>query len=99
MTWKPSDDGVVCSHKNKVVTDGENYDGEVYYECPDCGCGWRQKPETEADREAGDKFLAMDAEALFPLMDEHDLGIVKKAPLKLAEKVDARIKELNDRNI
>ena len=53
-----------CKHPNKKVTDCENYDGEVYYECPDCGAGWRQLPETDADREASEKILELDAKAL-----------------------------------
>ncbi len=53
-----------CKHENKKVTDCENMDGEVYYECPDCRSGWRQQPETEKDVEASDKIMAIDIKAL-----------------------------------
>ena len=54
----------ICKHKNKIVTDSENYDFEVYYECPDCGCGWRQEPETEKDIKKAREFDEIDAKAL-----------------------------------
>lgn len=52
------------AHKNKVVADCQNIDGEVYYQCNDCGGGWRQKPETEEDRIVGDRIMDMDLDAL-----------------------------------
>ena len=61
MTCLPDND---CEHKNKKVTDCENMDGEVYYECPDCGAGWRQQPETIEDMKAADEIMELDARVL-----------------------------------
>jgi Zn-finger protein len=57
-----------CEHKNKKATDSENYDGEVFWSCPDCGCGWREEARTEEEKrmaeEIDDKNDRLDAAAL-----------------------------------
>ena len=57
-------DQATCKHPNKIVLEYENLDGEIYYDCPDCGAGWRQEPETEADRERAWEILLIDLKAL-----------------------------------
>ena len=55
---------VDCKHPDKIVTDTYNMDGQVYYNCSDCGRGWRQKPETKEDRQRADEILEIDKKAL-----------------------------------
>jgi hypothetical protein len=58
----------LCNHKNKKATDSENMDGEVYWECPDCGAGWRAEAITEEEikmaEEINEKNNKIDADAL-----------------------------------
>ena len=65
MTFIPDGD---CKHKNKIAIDTYNYDMEIYWECSDCGAGWRAEPETEIELkmadEISDKLDRIDAKAL-----------------------------------
>jgi hypothetical protein len=58
----------ICQHKNKKATDSYNYDMEIYWDCPDCGEGWRAKPITEREikmaNKISDKYDALDAKAM-----------------------------------
>jgi hypothetical protein len=44
--------------------------GEVYYECPDCGKGWRQKPETKEDYIKAEEIENIDLLAILGIGDE-----------------------------
>ena len=65
MSWTPEND---CKHKNKIATDSYNMDMEIFWECPDCGCGWREEPKTKREFELAENISdendELDAKAL-----------------------------------
>lgn len=40
---------LVCKHPNKTAVDGYDADKLIYWDCPDCGAGWRAEPKTEKE--------------------------------------------------
>ena len=48
----------VCKHVRKTAIDGYNADMEIYWDCPDCGAGWRAAPQTDKERAMAEKISA-----------------------------------------